>query len=108
MSAGYIWAVIVLMAIANFAVRYPPIAIVSRVDLPEPVMRWFGFIPSAVMGALVAGEVLRPEGALLITPGSPYIIAAIPTALVYHLTRSFLGATVSGMVVFVIARGIVG
>ena len=108
MSASYIWAVIGLMAVANFAVRYPPIALVSRIDLPGPVMRWFGFIPAAVMGALVAGEVLRPGGEYLITPESPYILAAIPTALVYHYTRSFLGATVTGMAIFVAARSLLG
>lgn len=108
MTESYIWAVVVLMAVANFLVRYPPIALVSRIDLPEPIMRWFGLIPPAVMGALVAGEVLRPGGEYLIALDSPYIVAAVPTALVYHFTRSFLGATVAGMAVFVAARGLLG
>jgi branched-subunit amino acid transport protein len=108
MTPDYVWAVIVaLMAVSNFAVRYPPIALVSRLELPEPLLRWLGFVPAAVMGALVAGEVLRPGGEYLITPVSPYILAAVPTALIYHYTRSFLGATLSGMVLFVIARALV-
>ncbi len=108
MSPDYVWAVVVLMAVANFAVRFPPIALVSRLDLPETVMRWLGFVPAAVMGSLVAGEVLRPGGEYLITPANPFLLAAIPTALVYRYTRSFLGATASGMVLFVAARALVG
>ena len=108
MSPGYVWAVVALMAVANFAVRFPPIALVSRLDLPETVMRWLGFVPAAVMGSLVAGEVLRPGGEYLITPANPFLLAAIPTALVYRYTRSFLGSTASGMVLFVAARALVG
>ncbi len=108
MSAAYIWAVIALMAVANFAVRFPPMALVSRLDLPEPVTRWLGFVPAAVMGSLVAGEVLRPGGQLTLSPTSPYLPAALVTALVYHYTRSFLGATVAGMAGFVAARALLG
>jgi len=108
MSASYIWAVIGLMAITNFLVRFPPIAIVSRLRLPEPLMRWLGFVPAAVMGALVAGEVLRPGGEYFISLRSPYVLAAVPTALVYAKTRSFLGATLTGMLFFVAFRALIG
>jgi len=100
-SSATIWAVIVGMAALNFLVRFPPIAIVSRLDLPRPVMRWLSFVPISVMGALVAGEVLRPGGvwANPLTGASMY--AAIVTALTFRFTRSFLGATVAGMASFV-------
>ncbi len=96
------------MAVANFLVRFPPIAVVSRLRLPEQLMRWLGFVPAAVMGALVAGEVLRPGGEYLLTVRSPYLLAAIPTALVYAVTRSFLGATLAGMLFFVAIRALLG
>lgn len=108
MSSVYIWAVIVFMALANFAVRFPPIAIVSRLRLPEPFVRWLSFVPAAVMGSLVAGEVLRPGGEYMLTLRNPYLLAAIPTALIYHRTRSFLGATVAGMLIFVGIRAMLG
>jgi len=102
LAPAYIWAVIVGMAILNFLVRFPPIAIVSRLDLPKPVMRWLSFVPVSVMGALVAGEVLRPGGAWVAPLTSPSIYAAILTAVVFHFSRSFLGATVAGMASFVL------
>lgn len=102
LAPAYIWAVIVGMGILNFLVRFPPIAIVSRIDLPKPVMRWLSFVPVSVMGALVAGEVLRPGGTWVAPLSSPSIYAAILTAVVFHFSRSFLGATVAGMASFVV------
>lgn len=101
LSQATIWAVIVGMGVANFLVRFVPIAIVSRVALPKPVMRWLSFVPVSVMGALVAGEVLRPGGTWSNPFTGPSLYAAIVTGLVFRSTRSFLGATVAGMASFV-------
>lgn len=108
MSSALIWSVIVGMALANYATRFPPIAIVSRLELPAPVMRWLSFIPASVMGSLVALEVFRPGGQWAGSPTSPYVWAAILTGLVYHASRSFLGATLSGVAVFVGIRALLG
>lgn len=108
MTDAYIWAVIVLMAVANFTVRFLPIAVVSRLRLPAPFVRWLSYVPASVMGALVAGEVLRPGGEYLLTLRNPYLLAAIPTAFIYQRTRSFLGATVAGMAIFVGFRALLG
>ncbi|MDZ4178637.1 MAG: AzlD domain-containing protein [Coriobacteriia bacterium] len=107
-DAGFIWAVVIGMALANYLTRFPPIAIVSRMELPGPVMRWLSFIPVSVMGALVALEVFRPGGSFTDPVSSPYVWAALPTALVYWRTRSFLGSTVAGMVLFVALRALLG
>ncbi len=108
MHPEFIWAVVIGMAVTNYLTRFPPIAVVSRIDLPRPVMRWLSFIPVSVMGSLVALEVLRPGGTFVDPLTSPYVWAALPTALVYRLTRSFLGATVTGMVLFVALRVLLG
>ncbi|MDZ4177788.1 MAG: AzlD domain-containing protein [Coriobacteriia bacterium] len=108
MDPAFIWTVVVGMALANYLTRFPPIAIVSRIELPAPLMRWLSFIPVSVMGALVALEVFRPGGTFTDPVSSPYVWAALPTALVYWRTRSFLGATVAGMVLFVALRALLG
>jgi branched-subunit amino acid transport protein len=106
-SQTTIWGVIVGMAALNYAVRYPPIAIVSRMELPRPIMRWLSFIPIAVMGALISGEVLRPAGRWVNPVSSPSLYAALVTAIVFKLTRSFLGATVAGMASFVVLQRLI-
>lgn len=108
MSDSLIWTVVVGMALANFVLRFVPIAIVSRLDLPAWLMRWLSFVPASVMGSLVALELLRPGGAWTNPITSPYSLAALPTAAVYWRTRSFLGATVVGMLSFVALRTLLG
>ncbi|MDO9107689.1 MAG: AzlD domain-containing protein [Coriobacteriia bacterium] len=108
MSDRFIWSVVIGMALANFLVRFIPIAIVSRVELPGPIMRWLSFIPASVMGALVAAEVFRPGGSWIDPVHSPYGWAALLTGLVYWRSRSFLGATLAGMLGFVALRAWLG
>jgi branched-subunit amino acid transport protein len=89
------------MALANFAVRFVPIALVSRFELPKPVMRWLSFVPVSVMGTLVADQVLRPGGVWSNPLSGASLYAAVVTGLTYYFSRSFLGATVAGMASFV-------
>lgn len=108
MSAGYIWAVIAGMAVANFAVRFIPIAVVSRMDLPEPVMRWLRYVPVSVMGSLIALEIFRPGGAYQAPWAGAHMPAALVSMGVYYYTKSFMGASVAGVIAFIILRGMIG
>lgn len=103
-----IWAFIIGMAVINFAERFAPLALVSRMALPKAVERWLTFVPIAVMGTLFATEVLLADG----TPGNPlqgpWFWAALVTGAVYRFTRSFLGATLSGMAAFVALQTLLG
>lgn len=101
-------AVIVGMAIINFALRFAPLALLSRMTLPQPVLRWLSFIPISVMGALVANEVLRPGGSWQAPVTNPSLYAAVITMLVFRFTRSFLGATIAGMASFVALSALLG
>jgi len=107
-SQTTILVVIVGMAVMNFVIRFVPIAVLSRFELPRPILRWLSFVPIAVMGALVATEVLRPGGEAQPPLTNPGLYAAILTALVFRYTRSFLGATLAGMASFVALRAILG
>lgn len=108
MSAALVWGVVAGMALTNFAFRAAPIAALSRFRLPEVVERWLGFVPVSVMAAIVASSVIRPGGVWLSPVHNPYLLAAVPTALVYRFTRSFLGATVVGVLAFLALRYLLG
>lgn len=108
MTAGTIWAVIAGMAAANFAIRFPSLAILSRKNLPEWLRRWLSFIPVSAMATLVVGGVLRPDGAWMISAANPYLWAAVGTGAVYWRFRSFIGATLAGVVLFLALRAVLG
>ncbi len=102
------WTLIIGMAVINFAERFVPMALVSRLELPRPVLRWLSYVPIAVMGSLFATQVLMPKGSFLAPWSSPWFWAALVTGVVYYKTRSFLGATVAGMAAFVVLGKILG
>lgn len=108
MSAGLIWTVILATAALNLMVRLTPIAVLSRLSLPRTLERWLSFIPVSVMASIVAVEVLHPGGRWLAPLENPYLWAAVPTAVVYRFTRSFLGATIAGVLAFLALRQMLG
>jgi len=107
-SAPVIWSVIAGMAAINFALRFTPLALLSRFEMPRPVLRWLSFIPISVMGSLVASEVLRPGGTWQAPLTNAGLYASLITMLVFRFTRSFLGATLAGMLSFVALRALIG
>jgi branched-subunit amino acid transport protein len=99
-----IWATVAGMAVLNYAVRFIPIALISRIDLPKPIARWLSLVPVSVMGALVASVVLLPDHTWSNPLAGTHLYAAIITGLVFHFTRSFVGASVAGMASFVLLQ----
>lgn len=98
--------VILGMAVINFGLRHFPLAVFSRVELPKPLLWWLSYVPVSVMGALVASEVLRPDGVWQPPLTNPGVYAAALTALVFRFTRSFLGSTAAGVICFLVLRGL--
>jgi branched-subunit amino acid transport protein len=96
------------MGASNFAIRFIPVSVVSRLRLPPVIQRWLSFVPVAVLATIVTSEVLRPNGSLLPPHTNPYLWAAVPTALVYYRWRSFIGATLVGIVAFLVFRAVLG
>jgi len=108
MSAVTIWAVVAGMAVVNFAIRFPSLAVLSRTELPAWAKRWLSYIPVAAMATLVVGGVVRPDGRWLAPPENPYLWASAITGLVYWRFRSFLGATIVGVVCFLAFSALLG
>ena len=111
LSHTLIWTVIIGMGATNFAFRFLPMSVLSRVQLPAGVMRWLRFIPISVMGALFAKSILLPafdqSGAvpLYLNPG---IFGGLSAMVVFRFTKSFMISSLAGMVVYVVMRAILG
>lgn len=106
LSQTTIWAVILGMAITNFILRYVPMAALSRMKLPAPIMRWLSYVPISVMGALFAQEVLLPSTKYDPICANPGIYGAIISMITFKLSKSFMGATLAGIVSFVALRAL--
>lgn len=105
-NSDLILIVVVGMALSNFALRFIPLATLSRITLPKPIMRWLSFVPVSVMGALFASEVLLPSADYDMPLQNPGIYGALISMLVYKFTQSFVGSTLSGVMSYIAIREI--
>lgn len=85
------------MALVTFGVRYPVLALLGRVRLPEPVFRALKYVPPAVLAAIILPALVLPKGTLDLRPTNDYFVAGIITALVAWRTRSVLLTILLGM-----------
>ena len=102
-----IWVVIAGMALTNFSLRFLPMAALSRLSLPDPLMRWLSYIPISVMGALFAKEIVLP--ALEVAPtvplyANPGIYGGIGAMIAFRITKSFVLSSLMGVGVYLVVR----
>lgn len=86
------------MALVTFAVRYPVMALVGRIPLPEPVFDALRYVPPAVLAAIIVPAVVMPNATHVeLTLENARLVAAIFTALVAWRTKNLLLTIVLGM-----------
>ena len=78
--------------------------VLSKIKMPEPVIRWLGFVPAAVLAAIIVPSVLMPETRLLISFNNNYLLSAIPAFAVAFKTRSLVWTLVVGMAVMALLQ----
>ncbi len=99
-----IFLIIIGSALVTFIPRVLPIAILSRIELPEWAMRWLSYVPIAVMAALVGQELLLPNGKLESLQNNLELIAALPAFIIAIVTRSLLGTVLAGIISLMVLR----
>lgn len=86
------------MALVTFAMRYPVLALVSRLTLPPSLLAALKFIPPAMLTAIIVPALLAPDGSNLdLSIGNDYMVAGIVTALVAWRTKNILLTLAIGM-----------
>ncbi|REK56555.1 MAG: branched-chain amino acid ABC transporter [Thermobacillus sp.] len=95
-SREFLWILIGTAAVTLIP-RTLPLVLISRMKLPDYVMKFLKHVPLAVMTALVAQSVLT-EGEEWMSPDNSDWLAFFPTLAVALLTRSLLLTVVTGVV----------
>ncbi len=96
------------MMIVTFGVRYPVLALVGRIELPEPVIRALRYVPPAVLTAIIVPPVLLRDGQIALTLDNAYLIGALVAIGVAWRTRNLLWTILLGMGVFLVWRVLTG
>jgi branched-subunit amino acid transport protein len=92
------------MMVVTFGVRYPVLALVSRVALPPVVLDALKFIPPAVLTAIIGPAVLMPAGQLDFGIDNAYLVAAVASGLISWRSKNLLLTIVLGMAIFLVWR----
>lgn len=102
------WLLILGMALVTFGVRYPMLAVIGRLRLPDTALRVLRYVPAAVLTAIVVPAVLMPDGALDLRLENAYLPGAVVAALVAWRTKNLLLTIIVGMGAFLLLRALTG
>ena len=94
------------MALVTFAVRYPVLAILGRVSLPDRMMRALRYVPTAVLSAIIIPGLIVQNDAIALTPSNAYLVAGIFSIAVAAFTRKLLPTIIAGMIFFLLWRAV--
>lgn len=100
MTAYELWVVLGMTAV-TFGVRYPVLALVSRVRLPATALHTLRYIPPSVLAAIILPALLAPSGTELeLSLANPFLIAGLVAAILAWRTRSLMPTITIGMALF--------
>ncbi len=88
------------MGLATYLPRALPLLYLSHKKLPQGLIDWLGYIPVAVLGALLAPILFIDTSSSAITIDKLEFLVAIPTLIFAVKTRSLGGTVLVGMFIY--------
>lgn len=85
------------MGVVTYLPRALPLLYLSHKTMPQGLIDWLGYIPVAVLGALLAPILFIDTTSAAITFGKLEFLVAIPTLIFAVKTRSLGGTVLVGM-----------
>ncbi|MBW6509692.1 MAG: AzlD domain-containing protein [Desulfuromonadales bacterium] len=97
MSAAEYLFLFIGMGLVTYLPRALPLLYLSHKKMPQGLIDWLGYIPVAVLGALLAPILFIDTTIAAITFGKLEFLVAIPTLIFAVKTRSLGGTVLVGM-----------
>ena len=86
------------MAGVTFLIRYSLLPLSGRIHFSEGLQRALGYVPPAVLTAIIAPAVMMPDGNhYQLTFANPYLVGAVVTAAIGLSAKNLLLTIVGGM-----------
>ena len=92
------------MAVVTYLPRVLPLFVLSGKKLPEWMISCLGFVPPAVLAAMLLPAIVLKEGKLNLSMDNLFLWAALPTFAAAVLTKNLFIPVVVGMLVLILAR----
>ena len=105
MVDGKILTIIAGMAAVTYAMRLVPGMVLRGRPLPPELVRWMGFVPVAVLAAILGPALAFDDDGLPRAAGNNAMLwASLPTAALAMVTRNFLATVGFGVVMMAAVR----
>lgn len=98
MSTTVLLLTMATCGLVTFLIRLSFIAFGHHLPDDPRIAAILRYVPPAILGALIAPEILSVDGGISLTPGNPRLWAALVALIVARLTRSVLATIAAGMV----------
>ncbi|MBU6360632.1 MAG: AzlD domain-containing protein [Chloroflexi bacterium] len=96
----YAWVLMIGMGLITFALRFGPLTLFSKIDLPRLAHQSFRLVIPAVFAALVMPVLVLINGTPILNPlTNPKLIAAVVAVIVAWRTNHMLLTLGAGMLV---------
>jgi len=93
-----IWAVVLVVGVATFAIRYSFVYLFGRIDgVPPRLEEALRFVPAAVLAALVAPAIVDPGPTLTATVLDDRFLAGVVAAVVAWYTENMFATIAIGL-----------
>jgi branched-subunit amino acid transport protein len=92
-----LWILLLSMGAVTFITRYSMIGLLGRIEIPDIVRRGLKYVPPAVLSAIIAPALLRPEGPLDVSLSNVRLLAGLAATLVAWRTRNVMLTIAVGM-----------
>jgi branched-subunit amino acid transport protein len=89
------------MAVVTFSIRYILLPLSGRINFSENLKRALGYVPPAVLTAIIVPAALMPDSRTLsITWTNAYLVGAVATIIIGWISKNMLITIVGGMASF--------
>jgi branched-subunit amino acid transport protein len=85
------------MLVVTYLPRVLPLAILTKMEIPEIIIRWLRFIPAAILAALLTPGILLVDGKLVLNHHNVFLLAALPTFAVAIYKKNIFLTVITGM-----------
>jgi branched-subunit amino acid transport protein len=108
MDQKTIFLTIIGMAVVTYLPRVIPLLALTGRRLPDVVISWLGYVPPAVLAAMLLPSLLVVDGQVVVDAGNLFLWAALPTFAAAILTRNLFVPVLVGMAVVIVGRLLMG
>ena len=94
------------MTLVTFLPRYGVLALMGRIEMPQPLFKALRYVPVTVLSAIIAPDLLLKDGNVNLALNNSFLAAGIIAILVSWRTKDLLLTIVLGMAALWVWRAV--